>query len=685
MQSRLNNTPLPHLVSNLEQLAVLVSQAQTNKPELKELRTATRGKERASRAAIVWQRAAKWEQRANEYEAELEGARLVCEQVEDRVAQLEAEHSLVLMQLDEKDAKEHLTKDRESKLHDQVTALWLAMATYGVSQPAFVCVIEANYQRQAIDAQIKSLEGSIRTFKLCRNALAPISSLPTKVIATIFSSLHLESGGLAWLRVAHVCHRWPEIALNQPLFWSHVDFTVISSAGAAEILARIWRQGFPAASGMMLGLAHFKKNSRCTPPTYATFALAQSPANSAGYSKGSYAPAPILESLSLFGRASQDGTLEAPVGTFVPDTLFDGSTPRLSGLELSDCDLGWSSPLFVGSLKHLEISTPSERPSLSVWLDALDEMPQLETLVLRWASPIAPPGASLSPDVDRTVTLPSLILFEISSFARDCGCALAHLILPALTSLCIISESCHRGWSDVRDILPHVSRHAHGSQDSQPLRSMVIENGITHSHILAWTQPDTDVESPNKADFFEAMHSARVAFSITSEDGFAADDMEVFNAMIEALPLDCLVTLTAHGKKSTSPHLWHRAPKWPLLWLVRLTPSAAYGFMEALLEDNGGRESPLLPSLTKLVLIDTALVDITPTARMICDALVKRAEQGVPLEILDLRTCLASSRAVELLSEIVVDVLGPEETVASEDSEQAESLFRHLVAYYADM
>jgi hypothetical protein len=42
---------------------------------------------------------------------------------------------------------------------------------------------------------------------------------------------------------------------------------------------------------------------------------------------------------------------------------------------------------------------------------------------------------------------------------------------------------------------------------------------------------------------------------------------------------------------------------------------------------------------------------------------MKRVEQGVPLETLDLRTCLATSRAVELLSEIVVDVLGPDKTL----------------------
>ncbi|KAI9444574.1 hypothetical protein H4582DRAFT_1909845 [Lactarius indigo] len=377
-------------------------------------------------------------------------------------------------------------------------------------------------------------------------------------------------------------------------------------------------------------------------------------------------PAPILEYLSLSGVASRFGTSGWSVKeAFVPDTLFDGSTPRLSRLELCGCDINWNSPL-LRNLKHLKISPWSSRRSLSVWLDALDEMPQLETLVLHWSSPTAPPGASLPPDIGRTVTLPSLTLFQISSYARNCGLALAHLILPALTSLCIISDSCHTDWSDVREILPYVSRHAHGPHDAPPLQSLAIENGIAHADILAWTQPDTDVGFPNRINFFDVMHSARVAFTVTCEDGFLVTDTGVFDAMMETLPLEGLMTLTAFWQERTGPQFWLRhAPKWPLLWLVRLMPFAAHGFWEALLEDNGGRESPLLPSLKKLVLVDTTLTVCVTLS--LCDALMKRVEQGVPLEILDLRTCHATSRTVELLSEIVVDVLGPEETLESEE------------------
>ncbi len=44
-----------------------------------------------------------------------------------------------------------------------------------------------------------------------------------------------EPDQLAYLCVSHVCHQWCEIALNQPLLWSHVALT---SAGVAEMLAQ---------------------------------------------------------------------------------------------------------------------------------------------------------------------------------------------------------------------------------------------------------------------------------------------------------------------------------------------------------------------------------------------------------------------------------------------------------------
>ena len=138
-----------------------------------------------------------------------------------------------------------------------------------------------------------------------------------------------------------------------------------------------------------------------------------------------------------------------------------------------------------------------------------------------------------------------------------------------------------------------------------------------------------------------------------------------------ALPLDGLITFIAQDfisppfERLPFEQFWFRnLPKWPLLQRIRLTPIVATKFTDWLLADNGGDENPLLPSLKELILVDTQLNENWTLD--LCDVLMKRVEQGVPLELLDLRTCLPdpdNPGAVRLLSEIVVDVLGPEETV----------------------
>ena len=193
---------LRRTTEQIEHISAFVMQAQTNEPELKELRRARdrskvlegehaalqrRFKEQEIRAtsseratstvraslAQAQQRAAEWEDRANEHEcalAEAEGAR---EAAEDRVAQLEEEHVLMKVQLEEIDAEERLAKvqfsaffifsyhevlmsiiqDRENKLRDQVAALEARVAQLQV---------QVNYQSAAPRASTKTA-ASIRT------------------------------------------------------------------------------------------------------------------------------------------------------------------------------------------------------------------------------------------------------------------------------------------------------------------------------------------------------------------------------------------------------------------------------------------------------------------------------------------------------------------------------------------
>ncbi|KAH9170608.1 hypothetical protein EDB89DRAFT_1276058 [Lactarius sanguifluus] len=532
-------------------------------------------------------------------------------------------------------------------------------------------------QRQAIDVEIRLLQESLRALRLRRNALAPISSLPPELFAAIFSFLRLPPSGtillgmepdrqLSWLHMAHVCRQWREVALNQPFFWSHVDFTTLTPAGATEMLVRA--KSLPLYLEAWVPKYHwdgarFRTFQRKLQPRVShicQLAISAEPFGLDMVLKGLVSPAPILQYLSLSGNTKHHRKRAT-----VADTLFNGSTPRLSRLDLQDCDVSWKSPLFRG-LKHLKIYTLSTdaRPRLSVWLDALEEIPQLKTLVLHSASPVT---SSFPFDVERTVTLPSLTYFDISASPEDCGLALAHLVLPALTSLCVTAFSVLEDGGDVQRVLPYIARHAHGPQDTRALQSVLIHGHSMRINILAWTVPDIDVELHDPPTLLAATLSPRVTLSIRSNMWYRPGiHVEILDAAMAALPLDGLVMLTAEHLDPIScasggprmNHFWLRcALRWPLLRRVRLGHSEQI-FINMLLEKNGGGGNPLLPSLTELV-ITHAHVNYDWTLRP-CDALMRRVEQGVPLEVLDLRmSILRFPPAVQLLNEIVVDVLGP--------------------------
>ena len=567
--------------------------------------------------------------------------------------------------------------------------------------------IKAHYRaslQQSIDDEIKAIEESIKllgVLKLRRNALQPISSLPPEIFAAIFSSLCLPgipslggkpSRNLARLRITHVCHQWREIALHQPQLWSHINFDTINLAGATEILARAksvplymetWVSGqyeddrfgqflnqvhvhLPHVRHLSIGTEFVRPTCRVLVNTLVS-------------------PAPALEYLSLSckedeNRRIADEQLVNP-DIQVLDTLFGGSTPRLSSLKLRNCSISWNSPFFKG-LKHLEILTPNKaaRPTLAIWLDTLDKIPQLKTLTLHLASPVA---VRFPFDVERTVTLPSLTHLNISASLQDCALAAAHLIIPALTSLCLTAID-HQTGSGMQAFLPYVARHVHGPQDIRPLQSALIHHHVckegSELGFLAWPMPDFDTFVHDPSAFLGVTHSTRVRLSFRSKWDTS---LEIFEIMMAALPLDGLLTLAAvdldllggpsHNilsQELTIQHFWLRfLPNWPLLQHVRLAPVALRGFIKALLEDC---KNPLLPSLTELALAETTLDE----HETLClrDVVMKRMEQGVPLKTLDLRMCSRDPYnfvAVQLLSEAAVDILRPLDFLGPEDTAES--------------
>ena len=536
---------------------------------------------------------------------------------------------------------------------------------------------QANYResrQQAIDAEIKSLEESIQLLKLRRNALQPISSLPPEIFDAIFSSSCLP--GIPSLGgdpdrnrtrrcVTHVCHQWRKIALNQPQLWSHINFNTGNLVTASQILFRanlvplyMEVRAFPGRDDKGQ-FAVFLKEVRAHLPHIRHVSIEAESFSFIHYrlENALVSPAPTLESLLVsFQRDDSLVTVADQLQVF--DTLFGGSTPSLSCLKLRNCNISWNSPLFQG-LKYLEIFTPHKmaRPTLALWLDTLNEIPQLEMLTLHSASPVA---ARFPFDVERTVTLPSLTHLDISASLSDCALAAAHLDLQALTSLCLTAIDPHTNRRGVQKFLRYVVRHVYGPQDIRPLQSVLIRTCESRLELLAWPLPNIDTIVHEPPAFLSATLRTRVKLSFRSEGD---DLLEVFETMMGALPLDGLLTLVAADLRlfNDCNIFWGELamtmiwclffPNWPLLRRVRLGFDTSSAFMKALLVD---RKDPLLPSLTELALAQTTLhIRLIHCLR---DALIKRVEQGVPLETLDLRMCYRCSYE-EALSEITIDIL----------------------------
>ena len=510
-----------------------------------------------------------------------------------------------------------------------------------------------DHLRQAIDDEINSLEAKSR-----RNALALISRLPPETLATIFTFLSdsawkERSVDLECIRVTHVCRRWREVALDHSRLWSHINFTKLTPAGLVEIVAR--------AKIAPLHLVADVGKGRATQVEFFGKQLEAHISHTRHLSiRGSFksalmrllsfahASAPTLESFSLSHKSYRSKAI-------VPNDLFNCTAPNLTSLKLERCHISWKSPLLKG-LRNLHIHDiyMGAKPKLEDWLDALNEMPNIKTLSFQHSTPLAPRTIS---EPSRTITLPFLTHFRICAFAKDCALALAPLLMPALTRLHVDVDSFNEEGEDVRLVIPYMARNVYVLQDIEPIRSILIAGERQCTEVDAWSIPDVDVEVCDLDTLHDMSRSACLQFSAHGHNWRNGVDSAIFDALLAVLPMNSVLTFSAQNHTRLSKEFWlSQAPRWPLLEQACLVPGSVGAFTEVLAEDTPP-DGPRFPLLTKLILFDVKLTAIR--AFHLRDMLIERVEQGVPLQHLDLRTCLAVNRAIQLLAEIVVDVERP--------------------------
>jgi hypothetical protein len=353
--------------------------------------------------------------------------------------------------------------------------------------------------------------------------------------------------------------------------------------------------------------------------------------------------APTLESLSLSHKY---------LG-IISDNLFSGVAPNLKRLELENCDISWKSPLLKG-LQNLQISTKG-RAELEDWLNALNEMPKLQTLSLQstQSTLLVDQASPFISEHTRIITLPSLTHFHIHALADDCALALAHLLLPALTWLHVDVKSHDREGEDVELVIPYVARNVYVLQDIEAFRSILIAGERRCTEVYAWAMPGADVEISDLVTLGDKARSACFQFAAKGDKWGHGVESAIFDAILTFLPVDSVSTLTAQNHSRLSKRFWLR---WPLLEQARLVPTTV-GVFGGMLAEDTPPDGPRLPSLTRLILLNVKLTTLRTSH--LGNMLIKRVEQGVPLECLDLRTCVAAKRAIQLLAEIVVDLQEP--------------------------
>ncbi|TFK65160.1 hypothetical protein BDN72DRAFT_209057 [Pluteus cervinus] len=261
--------------------------------------------------------------------------------------------------------------------------------------------------RHIIDAEVLQLRLRVSKLLSKRNALAPISRLPTELMTIIFIyardfSKNKSMSTMA-LKLSWICRDWRHISLNASRLWAEIDFKFGRQAGVQEFLSRSRQALLSVAlscdsevTDTILDSTH-----RICGFDLSFDAFEPHRSNHLNLHHIWMKDAPFLRSLTLHG-------------TYLPEIPL----AHLQHLQLRNCAFQWSSPQLC-ALTTLSIVDPATTTALVDLLSNLAGLPELTHLTLE-AVLSGPPLPSGFPQAN----LPKLQDFRITNEG-----------LPTLTTL----------------------------------------------------------------------------------------------------------------------------------------------------------------------------------------------------------------------------------------------------------
>lgn len=389
------------------------------------------------------------------------------------------------------------------------------------------------------------------------NKLVTIARLPPELLTEIFlhyaavirSSFSYYASGIfgsgamhgprskRWIRIAHVCHHWREVALGSPRLWS--EFSVDRLDWTTEMLSRSKKAPLHLTVLALHNVSEALKLALKELPRIESLVFKMCSMDSVTNQLQLGTEAPLLKSLAI---ASNRPSLMS----IAPDAqiLFDKvDLPRLTHLELQDTRISWHNPIFKSTLTHLHFRSSDslyeyQSASIHCVLRALESMPALQTLELKGVLPSLPDDAPPLID-DHALNLPQLQTLVLAAPAKTSAFILRHVSFPATTTLQL--ECSDYRPSEVAHLFPVLSSKFRPDSGDGAIIAPLLSLSVSELSLKAWTQEyPMDVLDPAHAVPPPAKAKAKLCITLTR---ISVCTSMFFSNLLAALPLENIRTM----------------------------------------------------------------------------------------------------------------------------------------------
>ncbi|KAG0694431.1 hypothetical protein DFH29DRAFT_1083837 [Suillus ampliporus] len=221
--------------------------------------------------------------------------------------------------------------------------------------------------RTYIDKDIAALAESLRVLRSRRNALAWISSLPSDILVTIFTSIMEEETFNRYTNpprrccaptsmiVTHVCRHWRQVALECPTLWAYINCA--SSRWVPIMLERSKKAALVVTYSAPDSLEQSMEQVLSQLPRIKVLQLCsfQRDVNRVLDCLSSQ-PAPLLQIFKFSVTKIFRRRMFGPIS----EDIFQGRAPQLRSVELTQCHFSWTLCLrHMPGLEQLMLDLPS--------------------------------------------------------------------------------------------------------------------------------------------------------------------------------------------------------------------------------------------------------------------------------------------------------------------------------------